>query len=182
MLGIEPVSSQVLSMHCATELLSCSCLKESVWTKFQSLLEIAYMFSDASLLLCLLKILSDRTFQLMMDTDNIFLQNQNSVLHSLEDLALPPRLRGTPTLLHHFLIELWIRTGKLEISQFTVFVTVESPGEQYLAGGTLLKGTDSLRKSIVPIGPLIFPWRPCKQKVTFSETAFLHIVGTRARH
>lgn len=113
------------------------------------------------------KILSDRISQLMMDTDNVFLQNQGSVLYSLEDLAQQPRLRGTPTWLHHFLIELWIRMGKLEISQCIVFVTVESPEEQWLAGGTLLKGTHSLLKSIVSIGPLVFPCGPCKGKVTF---------------
>lgn len=33
-----------------------------------------------------------------MDADNVFLQNQNSVLHRLEDLALSPSRRGTPCL------------------------------------------------------------------------------------
>lgn len=128
------------------------------------------------------KILPDRPFQLKMKTDNVFLQNQNSVLHSLVDLAQPPGLRGTPTWLHHFLIELWIRIGKLGISQFAMFVTVESSGKQCLAGGTLLKGSGGPLKSVLSIGPFIFPCRPYEQIVPFSEAAFSHIVGTRARH
>lgn len=71
---------------------------EWAWKTFQSFLEIAYVLQRWHFSCWLLKSLSDRNFQLTMDTDNVFLQNQNSVLHRLEDLAQPPSRRGTPNL------------------------------------------------------------------------------------
>lgn len=67
----------------------------------------------------------------MIDADNIFLQNQTGGLRDQKIWLNHSGHRNTPTQLHHFLIELWIRLEKLELSPFIVSVTVRSIGDQH---------------------------------------------------